>query len=91
MLATNTLADEYVEQNLEVKLRSTQNMIEWLDKELVKQQQKVEDSERALADYREQKNAMSLDDKQNIVLVRLNKLNDDVMMARWRRGQKQAV
>jgi capsular exopolysaccharide synthesis family protein len=91
MLATNTLADEYVEQNLEVKLRSTQNMIEWLDKELVKQQQKVEESERALADYREQKNAMSLDDKQNIVLVRLNKLNDDVMMARSRRGQKQAV
>jgi capsular exopolysaccharide synthesis family protein len=91
MLATNTLADEYVEQNLEVKLRSTQNMIEWLDKELAKQQQKVEESERALADYREQKNAMSLDDKQNIVLVRLNKLNDDVMMARSRRGQKQAV
>jgi polysaccharide biosynthesis transport protein len=91
MLATNTLADEYVEQNLEVKLRSTQNMIEWLDKELVKQQQKVEDSERALANYRETKNAMSLDDKQNIVLVRLNKLNDDLMMARSRRGQKQAV
>jgi polysaccharide biosynthesis transport protein len=89
--AANALVDEYVDQNLEVKLRSTENMIDWLDKELVKQQQKVEDSERGLADYRERQNAMSLDEKQNLVLVRLNKLNDDLMMARTKRAQKQAV
>jgi len=89
--AANTLVDEYVDQNLEVKLQSTQNMIEWLDRELEKQQRKVEESERGLADYRERKNAMSLDEKQNLVVVRLNKLNDDVMMARTRRAQKQAV
>jgi polysaccharide biosynthesis transport protein len=89
--AANALVDEYVDQNLEVKLRSTQNMIEWLDKELAKQQQKVGESERGLADYRERQNAMSLDEKQNLVVVRLNKLNDDLMMARTRRAQKQAV
>jgi len=89
--AANVLVDEYVDQNLEVKLQSTQNMIEWLDKELEKQQRKVEESERALADYRERQNAMSLDEKQNLVVVRLNKLNDDLMMARTRRAQKQAV
>jgi polysaccharide biosynthesis transport protein len=89
--AANALVDEYVEQNLDVKLQSTQNMIEWLDKELAKQQQKVGESERGLADYRERQNAMSLDEKQNLVVVRLNKLNDDLMMARSRRAQKQAV
>ena len=89
--AANTLVDQYVDQNLEVKLQSTANMIEWLDRELEKQQHKVEESERGLADYRERQNAMSLDDKQNLVVVRLNKLNDDVMMARTKRSQKQAV
>jgi capsular exopolysaccharide synthesis family protein len=90
-LAVDTLADEYVTQNLELKQQSTQNMIDWLDKELERQQQKTEESERALADYRERQNALSLDEKQNIVLVRLNKLNDDVMLARSKRAQKQAV
>src|SRR5262245_14295592 len=89
--AANTLVDTYVTQNVEVKQQSTQNMIEWLDKELEKQQQKVEESERALADYRERQNALSLDEKQNIVLVRLNKLNDDVMLAKSKKARAQAV
>ncbi|PYR11700.1 MAG: hypothetical protein DMF99_07495 [Acidobacteria bacterium] len=89
--AANTLVDEFVDQNLQVKLQSTENMIDWLDKELDKQQQKVQDSERGLAEYRERQNALSLDDKQNIVLARLNKLNDDVMMARSRRIQKETL
>jgi uncharacterized protein involved in exopolysaccharide biosynthesis len=32
--AANALAEEYVNQNLELKLSSTENMLEWLDKEL---------------------------------------------------------
>ena len=67
--AVNTLIDEYVSENLEIKLRSTQGMLDWLGTELATQQKRVEDSERALAEYREKENALSLDDKQNIVLV----------------------
>ena len=90
-LAANTLVDEYVTENLDVKLQSSQNMIEWLDKELVNQQKKVEDSERALAEYRDKENAMSLDDKQNIVVARLTQLNDAVIKAKTARVQKEAV
>jgi capsular exopolysaccharide synthesis family protein len=90
-LAANTLVDTYVDQNLEVKLQSTQNTIEWLDRELEKQQAKVFESERALAEYREKKNALSLDDKQNIVASRLNKLNDDLIAVRTRKAQKEAL
>jgi capsular exopolysaccharide synthesis family protein len=87
--ATNGLMDEYVDQNLEVKLQSSQNMLDWLDKELANQQRKVEESERALAEYRDKQNALSLDDKQNIVLSRLNALNDAVTKARMERVQKE--
>jgi polysaccharide biosynthesis transport protein len=90
-LAVNTLVDEYVDQNLALKLKGTQNMIDWLEQEVGKQQGKVQESERALADYRDRQNALSLDDKQNIVLSRLNKLNDDVMTARTKKAQKQVL
>jgi polysaccharide biosynthesis transport protein len=89
--AANALADEYVDQNLQIKLQSTQGMLDWLERELAGQQQKVEDSERALAQYRERENALSLDEKQNIVLSRLNQLNDAATRARTARAQKESL
>jgi len=89
--AVNTLVDEYVSENLEIKLRSTQGMIDWLTKELENQQKRVEESEKALAEYREKENALSLDDKQNIVLSRLNQLNDAATRARTARVQKESL
>ncbi|HWK10662.1 MAG TPA: polysaccharide biosynthesis tyrosine autokinase, partial [Vicinamibacterales bacterium] len=90
-LAVNALLDEYVNQNLELKLQSTQGMLDWLDKELDNQQHRVQDSERALAEYREKENALSLDDKQNIIVSRLNQLNDAVTRARTERVQKESL
>jgi capsular exopolysaccharide synthesis family protein len=89
--AANTLVDEYVAQNLEVKQQSTQNMLDWLEGEVATQQKKVEQSERDLAEYRDRENAMSLDDKNNIVLSRLNALNDAVLRARTVRIEKEAI
>jgi succinoglycan biosynthesis transport protein ExoP len=87
----NALVDEYVDQNLQVKLQSTQGMLDWLERELAGQQKKVEDSERGLAQYRERENALSLDEKQNIVLSRLNQLNDAATRARTTRVQKESL
>ena len=87
--AANTLMEEYVDQNLQVKLQTSENMLAWLGKELANQQTKVEESERALAEYRDKQNALSLDDKQNIVLSRLNQLNDAVTKAKMARVQKE--
>jgi polysaccharide biosynthesis transport protein len=90
-LAVNTLIDEYVQQNIDLKTQATKNMIEWLDKELQSQQKKVQDGERQLAEYRDTKNAMSLDDKNNIVAQRLNHLNDQLMLAKNDRIQKESL
>jgi capsular exopolysaccharide synthesis family protein len=89
--AANALMEEYVEQNLQAKLSTSENMLEWLGKELANQQRKVEESERALAEYRDKQNAMSLDDKQNIVVSRLNALNDAVTRAKMLRVQKETA
>jgi capsular exopolysaccharide synthesis family protein len=90
-LAANTLAREYVGQNLELKLSSTTATIDWLSTELGKQRQKVEAAERAMAEYQEAQNAMSLDDRQNIVIARLNSLNEAVTKAKTSRLQKEAA
>ena len=74
--AANALVDEYVAQNLEVKLQSTQHMLEWLDKELAAQQTEGRGERARARRVRDRQNAMSLDDKKNIVLSRLNALND---------------
>jgi capsular exopolysaccharide synthesis family protein len=90
-VAANALADEYVAQNLEVKMQGTQSMLTWLENEVAAQQAKVEQSERELANYRERENAMSLDEKNNIVLSRLNSLNEAVLRARSTRIEKESV
>jgi len=87
--AANALMDEYEQQNLQGKLSTSENMLEWLGKELANQQLKVEESERALADYRDKQNAMSLDERQNIVGARLNQLNEAATKAKMDRVQKE--
>jgi len=89
--AVNMLAREYVDQNLAVKLQTTRGMLEWLDNEVANQQKKVQDSEQALAQYRARQNAMSLDEKQNIVVSRVNQLNEDLMLARTKKARSQVL
>jgi polysaccharide biosynthesis transport protein len=89
--AVNALAEVYVDQNLQSKLQATDNMIEWLSGELEKQQKKVEESERALAEYRDKQNALSLDDKQNIVVARLTQINEALIRAKTTRVQREAL
>jgi len=89
--AVNTLAEEYVAQNLELKVRSLEKSLEWLTGEVARQQQLVQQSERSLAEYREQQDAGALADNQNIVITRLNQLSDEVTRTRTDRIQKETI
>jgi polysaccharide biosynthesis transport protein len=89
--AVNVLAEEYVQQNLEFRLENTQKTLDWLTQEVGKQQGIVQGSERLLAEYRENQNALSLEDRQNIVISRLNQVNDAVTRARTQRVQREAL
>ena len=89
--AVNVLAEEYVNQNLEFRLQNTDKTLDWLTEEVAKQQNVVQTSERMLAEYRENKNALSLEDRQNIIVSRLNQVNDAASRARMTRIQKEAL
>lgn len=90
-LAANTIAEEYAAQNLELRLATYQKNLRWLSEEVAKQEKKVNDSEAALTQYREARNALSLGDRQNITVARLNALNETVTRQRTERLQKEAT
>ncbi len=89
--SANTLAEEYVQQNLDLRRLNMERSLEWLAQELARQKTIVEASERAMAQYREDQNALSLEDRQNIVIARLNQLNDAATRARTNRAQKESL
>jgi capsular exopolysaccharide synthesis family protein len=90
-LAATTLAEEYAQQNLDLRLETINKNLAFLGEEVGKQEKKVAESEEAMARYRERQNALSLEDRQNIVVARLNTLNDTATKARTTRLQKEAT
>jgi succinoglycan biosynthesis transport protein ExoP len=89
--AANALVDTYVSQNLELKQQGTRDQLDWIEAELVRQQQKVQDSEAALANYRARENAMSLDDKNNIMSSQLVAMNQEYTRAKAVRIDKETL
>lgn len=90
-LAANVVAQEYAQQNIDLRLANTDKTLLWLGEELKRYEAQLSESEAALSEYREQNNAGSLDEKQNLVGARLNQLNDTLTTARNARLTKQAI
>ena len=87
----NALAKTYIEQNLEYKFVASQEASDWLGERLAEQRKQVEQAEAALQQYREKNDAISLEDRENIVVQKLADLNAAVTLAKTERFQKQAV
>jgi capsular exopolysaccharide synthesis family protein len=88
--AADALVEEYVRANFKRRTEVASNSLAFLADEISKQQKKVEDSERAMAEYRETHNALSLNERQNTVVSSLNQVNDQYTRARTERIQKEA-
>jgi succinoglycan biosynthesis transport protein ExoP len=89
--AVNALVDEYIEQNLDLRLHNIDSTLQWLGDQLEKQRTKVESAERGMAEYRSEQNALSLDSRQNIVGAQLTQFNDALTKAKTVRLEKQAL
>ena len=74
--AANMFADEFVANNLALKVSTLEKSAEWLTGEVEKQGKLVQQSELALAQYKERQDAGALDSSQNIVVARLTAQND---------------
>jgi capsular exopolysaccharide synthesis family protein len=91
MRISNAIAKSYIEQNLEYKFTTSKEASDWLGDRLAEQRRQVEAAESALQRYREQHDAISLQDHENIVVQKLADLNAAVTQAKTDRFQKQAM
>ena len=89
--AVNTLAATYVEQNFKTKFESTMQASDWLSKQLVDLQMKVETSQEKLVHYQKEHEILGTDEKQNIITEKLDELNKEMTMAESDRMQKEVV
>jgi capsular exopolysaccharide synthesis family protein len=87
----NGVAKSYIDMDLDFKFRSTREASAWLEEQLAEQRKQVEGAEARLQQYREQNDALSLEDRQNIVGQKLSDLNAAVTRAKTERLQKEAM
>jgi len=77
----NTLANAYIDQNLETKLRAVQDAVKWLHSRIEEERKKVEKAEQALLRYKE-KHFIVTDfssDVEKITAQKLAQLNTQVV------------
>ena len=86
----NAHAKAYIDQNLEYKFSASKDATDWLSERLGEQRKKVEESEAALQRYKEEHDAVAVEDRQNIVVQRLGDLNSAVTKAKTGRIEKEA-
>jgi len=87
----NAFAENYVDENLKLKIASLEKSAEWIASEVSRQAALVTSSEMALAEYKDKQGAASLDSNQNIVVARLTALNNSATQARTDRIQKESL
>src|SRR3954451_16736892 len=87
----NTLAKNYIEQNLEYKFTASKDASDWLGARLGEERKGVEAAEAKLQAYREQNDAISLTDRENITVQKLADLNAALTRAKTERIQKEAM
>jgi len=78
-----TLAEAYINQNMEIKLDAVQDAVKWLHNRIDQERTKVEKAEKALLKYKEQHNIVTdfSSDTEKITAQKLAQLNTQVVAA----------
>ncbi len=87
----NTLATAYIQQNLETRFIATQQAKEWLTGQLEDLKAKVERADEALQAFGSKHDIISLEEKENVTMLRLTELNTALTKAESERMAKEAL
>jgi succinoglycan biosynthesis transport protein ExoP len=87
----NTLMQTYVENNFKARFDSTMQASDWLQRQLVDLQMKVETSQEKLVRYQREHEILGIDEKQNITMTKLDELNKQLTSAESERMDKEAL
>lgn len=86
----NTLANEFIDQNMEARWKMNQRTGEWLTRQLDDMRVKLERSEDALQSYARQSGLMFTSEKNNLAEEKLRQLQEELSRAQADRVSKQS-
>jgi capsular exopolysaccharide synthesis family protein len=87
----NILAEHYIQQTVENRFLATEQVKEWLTKQLEDLKAKVERADEALQAFGSKHDIISLDEKENVTMQRLTELNETLTRAESERMTKEAL
>jgi succinoglycan biosynthesis transport protein ExoP len=86
----NALMQTYIQDNRRTRFESTMAASDWLQKQLVDLQMKVETSQEKLVRYQKEHEILGMDEKQNITTQKLDELNKSLTAAESERMDKES-
>ncbi len=86
----NTLAESFVEYNLEARWQATEKASEWLQEQLATLERKLEESEAALQNYAARHSILFVEERKDITTDKLAQLEEELTRAESDRVQKQS-
>jgi capsular exopolysaccharide synthesis family protein len=89
-LVANDLAEDYIQENLEVKWNETSQASEWLSGKLAQLQAKLEKSEDSLQNYAQRNSIVFITSQENLANTRLAQLQKQYTEAQAARYQAQS-
>jgi polysaccharide biosynthesis transport protein len=87
----NTLINTYIEQNFKTRFESTMQASDWLSKQMVDLEMKVQTSQEKLVQYQKQHEILGIDEKQNITTSKLDELNKELTAAESDRMERESI
>jgi polysaccharide biosynthesis transport protein len=90
-LIVNTLADEYINLNFEVKFDATKKASKFLEKQSTDLKARLEKAEEDLVQFSQKHNIYTIGDKGNVILQTLSDLNAALTSAQAERIHKESV
>ena len=88
--AVNELSKQYIEQSIRYRYGASIEASDYLKQQLEEQKKKMDAADRRLQDYKVQHNAVSVDDKQNIVAQKYNDLSQQLTAAKIEQMSREA-
>lgn len=90
-LVANTVAKAYIEATLEMKMSASQYTLHWMTKKIEEERTRLDKSERALQEYMQANDIVTLEDRLTIIPEKLSELSTNLTRAETKRKELETL
>jgi succinoglycan biosynthesis transport protein ExoP len=83
----NGIAAAYIEHNLDIRVKPFRDAVEWLSGRMIELRSKVEESEKVVQKYKENKGIVSFETKENVITQKLQESMSELVQAESKRQE----